>query len=87
LEAHEVERILNELVIDLHQELVAFKCAEPLNPSSLLVLEGGVVGEAIDFIMLLIRLAVVVLLLHLHLLLLLGLHRCRLFVESCRFHF
>jgi hypothetical protein len=54
LEAHEVERILNELVIDLHQEFVPFKCAEPLNPSSLLVLKGWVVGEAIDLIMLLI---------------------------------
>jgi hypothetical protein len=66
---------------------VAFQTNEPLNPASLLVLEGRVIREAIDLILFLVGLTVIILLLHLHLLLLLGLHRCRLFIKSSRFHF
>lgn len=62
--------------------------AEPLDPAILLVLQGWVIREAVDFILVLIRLTVIVLLLHLHLLLLLlGLHRCRLLVKSSCLHF
>ena len=86
LQPLEVKGILNELLVDLNEEFVALKGAEPLDPAGLGVLEGGVVGEAVDFVLLLVRLAVVILLLHCHLLLL-GLHRCSLVVDSLRFHF
>ena len=89
MQALQIERILNELVVDLDQELVAFQLDEPLDPTILLVLKCGIVGETIGFILLLIRLTIVVLL-HLHLLLLRGcclsLHRCRLLVQTCCVH-
>ena len=80
---------MDEIIVDLDQELVAFKLAEPFDPSRLLVLQSRVIREPINVVLVLIRLTVV-LLLHLHLL---GLGSCRLrlhsrslFVESRRFH-
>ena len=67
---------------------MALQSAEPLNPTLLLVLQGWIIREAIDLVLLLIGLTVVVLL-HLHLLLLLGglgLQGC-LFVDSGGLHF
>lgn len=86
LQALQVEGILDELVVDLDQKLVAFERAEPLDPSVLLVLQCRVVRETVDFVLVLIRLTVIVLL-HLHLLLLLRLHGSCLFVKSAGFHF
>jgi len=58
----QVEWILNELVVNFNQELVAFKLAEPLDPAILLVLKGWVIRESINLILFLIRFAIVVLL-------------------------
>jgi len=90
----QVERVLDELRVNLNQELVAIKLAEPLDPSDLLVLNGRIIRECINVVLIFIRFAIVVLLHGRHLLLLatrltavfLRLHR-RLFVETRCFHF
>ena len=85
----QVERILDEFIVDFDQKFMTFQLAEPLDPAILLVLQGWIVGKPIDFVLLLVRLAIVVLL-HLHLLGLcrgsLGLHRSGLLVKSACVH-
>jgi hypothetical protein len=63
LQALQIEGILDEFVVDLNKELVPLELAEPLDPALLLVLQGRIVTEPINLILILIRLAVIVLLL------------------------
>ena len=80
---------MNEIVVDLNQELMSLELTEPLDPAGLVGV-GRVVGDAVDFVILFIRLTVIILL-QLHLLLLSGdggLLRQHLIVYRSRcFHF
>ena len=93
LQPLQIERVLNELIVHLDQKFVPLKLAEPLDPSIRLILQGGIIGEPINVILVFITLTIIVLLLlHLllHLLLRLSsslcLHCSGLLIESTCVH-
>ena len=62
LQPLQIEGVHDELVVDLDQELVPLQLAEPLDPPVLLVGQCRVIREAINLVVVLVRLAVVLVL-------------------------
>ena len=67
LQPLQIEWVHDELRVNIDQEFVTFKLAEPFDPSLMLVSHGRIIREAIDIIIVLIRLAIVLVVLHGHL--------------------